>query len=146
MGKLMMQHISTLDDLHKLTENAPPLRVGVVCAEEETVLETVRSAQASGLIEPLLIGDPALILQEAEALGLDVDPDAIAAAWTEQQAAETGASLLSGGAVDTLMKGHDAGAVKQERQSAIAGPARQPCFCCRYSGLSKAPRNYRRRD
>jgi phosphate acetyltransferase len=106
VGKLMTQHISTLDDLHKLTENAPPLRVGVVCAEDETVLETVRSAKASGLIEPLLIGDPALITQKAEALGLDVDPDTIAAAWTEQQASETGASLLAGGAVDTLMKGH----------------------------------------
>ena len=79
MNDLMMQHVSTLDDLCKLTENQPPLRVGVVCAEDDAVLETVRSAKASGLIEPLLIGNPALITQKAEALGLDVDPDTIAA-------------------------------------------------------------------
>ncbi len=102
----MIQQLSTLDDLFKLTENEPPLRVGVVCAEEESVLETVRNARAAGLVEPLLIGDPDVILKMAKSIGFDIDPDMITAAWMEEQAASTGASLLSGGAVDTLMKGH----------------------------------------
>ncbi len=98
--------LETLDDLYKLTKDAPPLRVGVVCAEEDSVLETVRSATAAGLIRPLLIGDPNVISEKAEAIGFEIDPDTITAAWTEEQAAATGAGLLGGGAVDTLMKGH----------------------------------------
>lgn len=100
-----MKHLSTLDDLHKLTEGAPPLRVGVVCAEEASVLETVRSAMAARLIEPLLIGDPNAISTAAQSIGFEIDEDRVTAAWTQEQAAATGAGLLGGGAVDTLMKG-----------------------------------------
>ncbi len=102
----MSAPLETLDDLYKLTKGAPPLRVGVVCAEEESVLETVRSATAAGLIKPLLIGDPNVISEKAESIGFEIDPDLITAAWTEEQAAATGAGLLGGGAVDTLMKGN----------------------------------------
>lgn len=102
----MNKTLETLDDVFKLTEDAPPLRVGVVCAEQREVLETVRDAKARGLIEPLLIGDPDAIAEAGRKIGFDIDPDAAAAAWSEEQAAATGAGLLGGGAIDALMKGH----------------------------------------
>ena len=101
----MTRMMSTLADLNRRAESGPPLRVGVVCAEQTEVLETVRDAAASGLIAPLLIGDPDAIAEKAEEVGLAVDPDTITAAWSEEQAAATGAGLLGGGAVETLMKG-----------------------------------------
>ena len=101
----MTRMLETLDDLFALVEDAPPLRVGVVCAEQVAVLETVRDAKARGLIEPLLIGDPDAIVDTGRKIGFDIDPDAVAAAWSEEQAAATGAGLLGGGGVDTLMKG-----------------------------------------
>lgn len=97
--------LETLDDVFALAEHAPPLRVGVVCAAQEAVLETVRDAKARGLIEPLFIGDPDAIVEIGARVGLDVDADSVAAAWSEEQAAATGAGLLGGGGVDTLMKG-----------------------------------------
>lgn len=102
----MTTTLETLDDLFALTENLPPLRVGVVCAEQEAVLETVRDAEARGLIKPLLIGDPDKIAEKADRIGFAVDPDTVAAAWSEEQAAATGSGLLGGGGVDALMKGY----------------------------------------
>ena len=101
----MTKTLESLDDLFVLTEDAPPLRVGVVRAEQQAVLETVRDAKARGLIEPLLIGDPDEIVEIGRKVGLEVDADTVAAAWSEEQAAATGAGLLGGGGVDTLMKG-----------------------------------------
>ncbi|WP_428406778.1 bifunctional enoyl-CoA hydratase/phosphate acetyltransferase [Hyphococcus sp.] len=101
----MTTKLETLDDLIELTKAAPPVRVGIVCAEQREVLETVHDAQARGLIRPLLIGDPDAIAEKAREIGFEIDPDAVVAAWSEEQAAATGAGLLGGGGVDTLMKG-----------------------------------------
>ena len=53
---MRVEPTATLRDLIERATAQPPIRVAVVNADQGIVLETIRDAQALGLIEPLLIG------------------------------------------------------------------------------------------
>lgn len=84
----------------------PPLRLAVVGAGSELVLESVRDACEAGLVDPLLIGDPEDIRQCARAIAFEIDPFTIDVAVDESDAALKGASHVGSGRVDAILKGH----------------------------------------
>ena len=82
-----------------------PVRTGIVCAHGATVLESARDAQAAGLIEPVLVGEPARIAAGAEAIGWDISGIEVLAAEDAAQAALKAATLAGAGGLGALMKG-----------------------------------------
>lgn len=78
----------------------------VVAANTATVLESARSAHQHGLIEPILVGTPALIKEAADAIGWDVRDHRVVAADSEDEAAAAGVALARSGQATILMKGH----------------------------------------
>tara|TARA_R110002110_G_scaffold156564_5_gene351684 strand:- start:3609 stop:4610 length:1002 start_codon:yes stop_codon:yes gene_type:complete len=101
----MVSQAATLDDLIKRAKAHPPIRVAVVAADQGLVLKTVREATSLGLIEPRLIGDPDAILACAGDAGIEIHPDQIVAAKSEDEAARAGVALVRQGDADVVMKG-----------------------------------------
>ncbi len=60
------------EKLLKLMDTRLRYRLVVVCAEDESVLSSVKMACDHGIIEPIFIGDRTQILQKAAEVGLDV--------------------------------------------------------------------------
>jgi phosphate acetyltransferase len=83
-----------------------PVRTAVVNAINDVAMESARDATRAGLIEPVLIGDPALITKAAEAVGWDISVYQIIEAAGEDASAQAGAFAAGRGEVDALMKGH----------------------------------------
>ena len=96
---------ATLDDLIDRAQSLAPIRVAVVAADQGLVLETVRDAEALGLIEPRLIGDPAAIIACAEKVNMKIEQRAIISTTDEAAAARIGVDLVRTGEADTVMKG-----------------------------------------
>lgn len=84
----------------------PPLRTAVANAGTDLVMESVRDACESGLIEPLLIGDPEDIKACAERLEWDAERHTIEVATDEESAALKAAEHAAHGRVGAVMKGH----------------------------------------
>lgn len=83
----------------------PALRVAVVCPEDHNAMAGTLLAQREGLIEPVLVGDPARIQAAAQALGADIAGWPLMAASDHHTAAALAASLARDGQVQALMKG-----------------------------------------
>ncbi|XKE44195.1 bifunctional enoyl-CoA hydratase/phosphate acetyltransferase [Halomonas organivorans] len=98
--------LGTLDDLIQTARGSPPLRIAVVNAAQTAVLETLREATSLGIAEPVLIGRSSEILEQATALGWEIDPLKVIEADSEAQATRTGVELVRAGHADALMKGH----------------------------------------
>ncbi len=65
----------------------PPLPVAVVNAEESHVLQGIMEARAEGLVEPILIGQVAAIVQLGQQLGFELDDIPVLDAGSEDEAA-----------------------------------------------------------
>lgn len=78
----------------------------VVAATSAVVLESAREATARGLIEPILIGSPAVIARLAGEMGWSLDGIRIVPADSEDEAARAGVALVRSGEARLLMKGH----------------------------------------
>jgi phosphate acetyltransferase len=83
-----------------------PVRTAVVNAVNDVAMESARDATLAGLIEPVLVGDPALIMKAAEAIGWDIGVYQIIDAVGEDASALAGAFAAGRGEVQALMKGH----------------------------------------
>ncbi len=83
----------------------PRAPTAVVGANDELAMESARMAEQQGLIEPVLVGDPATIASLAGSLGWDIAHLSIVAAADETTAAQNAVELASSGAVTALMKG-----------------------------------------
>jgi len=82
------------------------MRVAVVDAAQSVVLKTLRDAALSGLADPRLIGDRAIILRLCNELNWTPDPDWIIEAGSDAEAAAIGLSMVRSGDADILMKGN----------------------------------------
>lgn len=80
------------------------MRLSVAVAQDMDVLQAVKMAYDCGLVEPLLVGDAALIGQYLSELGLAGGIEIIQQA-EPQQAALRAVELVSSGRADVLMKG-----------------------------------------
>lgn len=83
-----------------------PIRVAVVEAAQQVVIETVREACELGFVEPRLIGDAEAIAATCDALGWRPRPEWVVPANSATAAASMSVELVRGGAVDTIMKGN----------------------------------------
>lgn len=83
-----------------------PMRMAIVNAGSDVVMESVRDCVAAGLIEPLLIGDPEDIKASAKKFEFDAEAFTIDIAMDEQDAALKGAAHAGAGRVDAILKGH----------------------------------------
>jgi len=92
--------------LLELGKGLPASTMAVAGAGHPIAMESARQAAEAGLIEPVLVGDPAAINAIASDLRWDISNLRIVTAESEAQASETAAALAGGGEVNALMKGH----------------------------------------
>ena len=97
--------ISGFQELKTRLHNIPPKPAVVAAAHDAHTLEAVFSAQADGLIDPLLVGRSADILSIAAQLGRTLSPDRIVEADGEQECAEKSVALIRDGRGAMLVKG-----------------------------------------
>ncbi len=81
-------------------------RYAVVAAESERTLESVLSAYNDGFLEPLLIGDPSLIIERLEELGGKPSELTILPADTPEAGAQKAVDLVNEGKADCIMRGN----------------------------------------
>jgi phosphotransacetylase len=94
--------MQTLSSIVEEARALPPIRVAVAQAAQQVVIETLLDAQAFGIAEPLLIGDPdaiGAICSDSRLRDRIVPADPSAAAVTAVQ-------LVRAGSADAVMKGH----------------------------------------
>ena len=81
-------------------------RMAIAAAAAPAPLEAARDAVAAGIMEPVLVGERAVIEREAEALSFDLTPFEIVEAAGEAECAEAATALVREGRADVLVKGH----------------------------------------
>ncbi len=97
--------INTLDDLLRIVQKLPRKRLAVAWANDAHTLEAVHAAVTAGLVEAILVGDEALMLQVGREHGLLLDRVRLIHAATEGEAAARAVALVRSGEADLLMKG-----------------------------------------
>ncbi len=84
----------------------PARPMAVAGADHPVALLSAKQAADAGLIEPVLIGDPADIRRLAREIDWDVSHIRTVASGPEEKAAATAAALAAGNEVASIMKGH----------------------------------------
>jgi phosphate acetyltransferase len=102
----MAIHAQKLQHLIDQAKTLEPIRVAVVEAAQDVVIETLREAHALGFIEPRLIGAPDLIKTICKDLDWKFEEDWIVPADTDAIAAAKAVELARTGEADALMKGN----------------------------------------
>jgi phosphate butyryltransferase len=98
--------VRNFDTLLKLVADEPACRLAVAAAEDTTVLEAVRDAEARHLVRPTLFGDRDAIREAAEKVSYAV-PDSVIVHEPDPVKAALGAvSAASRGDADMVMKGY----------------------------------------
>lgn len=95
--------------LQQIVEEArslSPVRVAVVNAAQDVVIETLREAHELGFIEPHLIGETDAIRSIAKDIGWTRGADQILVAKNDTEAAAKAVELARTGKVHAIMKGH----------------------------------------
>ena len=98
-GFLSRQEVVCPPDLLRRAAGQGPAVTAIVGADYPVVLESVRQAQAVGIITPVLIGSRSGIEVAAQGMGWDISGFEIVEASGEASAAQVGADLASSGAV-----------------------------------------------
>ena len=81
------------------------MRTAVVCPEDRNSLSGVLLSAGAGLIDPILIGDPAEIEAAARELGADVSCFTVTAIFDPHAAAAKAVAMTLAGEADAVMKG-----------------------------------------
>ncbi len=102
-----MKHIleEAAGDLLRRAEALEPVRCGVVYPCETGALQAALSAQAQGLLIPVLLGPAARLQEIAAAADLDLSGVEIIDIANDRQAAETAARMAAQHELEALMKG-----------------------------------------
>lgn len=93
------------DEMLELAKKYAPMKISVAGAEEDTVLQAVKEAEASGLAEPILIGNKEAILKMADSVGYKANESKIIHVPDRDKAALEAVKKVSSGEADILMKG-----------------------------------------
>jgi phosphate butyryltransferase len=83
----------------------PPLKTAVVCPEDHNSLGGALLSATNGLIEPILVGDPARIGAPAKGLGADISAFALVAVSDPHAAAARAVGMVLEGKASAVMKG-----------------------------------------
>jgi phosphate butyryltransferase len=103
--------VTTIRNFHQLRSEAKtlgPMRVAVVCADDDVALMAASDALVSGIAIPQLLGDALAIRTRLRALGMESQfaPVKIIDVSEPMQAAQVACRMAAAGDSDILMKGH----------------------------------------
>ena len=102
---LIMDEKDHLAHLIALAARLPRLKTAVVCPEDHNSPGGALLSAEKGLIEPILVGDPARIGEAAEELGADVSAIRIVAEKDHRLAADRAVAMVLAGEAGAVMKG-----------------------------------------
>jgi phosphate butyryltransferase len=97
-----------IHDFHELIEQARkfgPARIAVIEAHDPDVLESLGQAEALGLAESILVGNPAKIEAAANKVGYKLRPETLLSTPGEDTSIQQSTGLVREGKADLLMKG-----------------------------------------
>ncbi len=100
--------VDTADHFGKLVALAaklPPLKTAVVCPEDHNSLSGALLSAKAGLIEPMLVGDPARIRAAAKELDADISAFTLVAISDPHAAAARAVAMVLEGKANAVMKG-----------------------------------------
>ncbi len=100
-----MTDMKTIDDILLAAKAGGRKRMAVAAAQESSALEAAMDARAAGIVEPILVGDLALIRAMALEAGLDLEGVRLMEAKDFADAATKAVALVRSGEADILMKG-----------------------------------------
>jgi len=100
-----MTDMKTIDDILLAAKAGGRKRMAVAAAQESSALEAAMDARAAGIVEPILVGDLALIRAIALEAGLDLTGVRLMEEKDFAGAAATAVALVRSGEADILMKG-----------------------------------------
>lgn len=93
------------DDLLSKLKVAEKKKLAVAVAQDEPVLEAVKSAKEQGIADAILVGDETKIQEVADNIGLDLSDYEIIHEIDDKKAALMAVELVSSGKADMVMKG-----------------------------------------
>ena len=97
--------IRNFGELIAESKRSGPVRIAVVLAHDPDVLSCFKEAEAEGLAEPILIGDPGKIEKAALKVGYRVRKETLREVPAEDAAIREALELVRGDEADLLMKG-----------------------------------------
>jgi len=100
--------IRNFHQLRSEAQSQDPLRVAIVCAEDDVALMAASSALTSGIASPQLLGSEAAIRSKARKLGIETQLASVPIidVADPMQAAQVGCQMAADGESDLLLKGH----------------------------------------
>lgn len=93
------------DELLSKVREVKPKKVAVAVAQDEPVLEAIKSAKEKGIADAILVGDETKIQEVADNIGLDLSDYEIVHEIDDKKAALMAVELVSSGKADMVMKG-----------------------------------------
>ncbi|GAA0071565.1 phosphate butyryltransferase [Clostridium sardiniense] len=93
------------DDLLSKVKEIEPKKVAVAVAQDEPVLEAVKSAKEQGIADAILVGDKHEIKKVADKIGMDLSEYEVMHEKDTKKAALFAVQLVSSGKADMVMKG-----------------------------------------
>lgn len=103
---LVVQRHRHFEALMEMVAGIPAMSVAVVAPEEPNSLGGALLAREEGIVEPILVGDPARIAEAAAELGASLAGIDIVDAPDHVDAANLAVDIVSDGRAKALMKGH----------------------------------------
>jgi len=97
--------LESIEELIDEATKTKPLKLAVVAAADEVVIDSIEKATNLGIVEPILIGDYAKIDEIAQAKGLK-DKVEIVGTTSQKKSAHKAMQLIKEGRADYPMKGH----------------------------------------
>lgn len=88
-----------------LARQRPAATTAIVRAGSRLPMLAAKDGVEAGIMEPVFVGEPGLIRQQADEMGWDISPFRLVEATGEREAAERGAQLANAGEVGVVMKG-----------------------------------------
>ncbi|MCF8331881.1 MAG: bifunctional enoyl-CoA hydratase/phosphate acetyltransferase [Bacteroidales bacterium] len=98
--------IKNLSELVEMAKNKPTQRLAVAAAEDEAVLQAVKSATEDNIVVPVLVGQKEKIEIISKKIGFNLEAIAMHHEEYPAEAAKKAVSLVKNGDADILMKGH----------------------------------------
>jgi phosphotransacetylase/acyl dehydratase len=102
---LIVDAVDHFGKLVTLAAKLPPLKTAVVCPEDHNSLSGTLLSARNGLIEPILIGDPARIQAAAKDLNADISAFALVPLSDPHAAAARAVAMVLEGKANAVMKG-----------------------------------------
>ena len=104
----MLSNIKAIvpENLIFLAKKTPNMPVAIVCAHQESSIDSSKQACELGLIDPIFIGKKELIQKEADNLSWDITNYKIIDLDNDQEAAIAGAELARDNKIKVIIKGN----------------------------------------